>query len=240
MQKHYQLLTVDELQKDEAEILEVLSAIRDGRLSNDIKLLNYYRELPVSFEASIDYLERGVVDMRVHDLQAAAMLIEKETFIKSDHLAHDVIAKVIRIRKDRHLAILGFFQYVQITAERRLFVRVRVSERHDATFHYNNQLIHGQIEDISFGGISIAAPKGSVMEENVTGMVSISLPTARLEVSGKLLKVDEDDSSAKHIIELGVDNRSERVISQFIFSQQSRIIRELKDLFGSGPDNLIP
>ena len=184
MQKHYQLLTVDDLQQDEAAILGVLSSIRDGRLPNDIKLLNYYRELPVSFEASIDYLERGVVDMRVHDLQAAAMMIEKETFIKSDHLAHDVIAKVLRIRKDRHLAILGFFQYVQITAERRLFVRVRVSERHDATFHHDNQLIHGQIEDISFGGISIAAPKGSVMEENVTGMVSISLPTARLEVSG--------------------------------------------------------
>jgi len=71
-------------------------------------------------------------------------------------------------------------------------------------------------------------------------MVSISLPGARLEVSGKLLKVDEDDASAKHIIELEVDNRSERVISQFIFSQQSRIIRELKDLFSAGPDNLAP
>jgi len=83
MQQHFQLVTVDDLQQDESAILGVLSAIRDGRLPNDIKLLNYYRELPVSFEASIECLERGVVDMRVHDRQAAAMLIEKETFIKA-------------------------------------------------------------------------------------------------------------------------------------------------------------
>lgn len=102
------------------------------------------------------------------------------------------------------------------------------------------QLIRGQIEDISFGGISIAAPKGSVMEENVTDMVSISLPNARLAVSGKLLKVAEVDSTTKHIIEPEVDNSSERVITPFIFSRQSRIIRELKDLFTEGPNNLIP
>ena len=51
MQKHYHVVTVEDLQKDEAAIFGVLSAIGDGRLSNDIKLLNYYRELPVSFEA---------------------------------------------------------------------------------------------------------------------------------------------------------------------------------------------
>jgi hypothetical protein len=36
-----------------------------------------------------------------------------------------------------------------------------------------------------------------------------------------------------------MDNKSEQYISQFIFAQQSVIIRELKELYNSGPDTII-
>jgi c-di-GMP-binding flagellar brake protein YcgR len=229
MHHHYQLLTVDDVPTDEAAILTTLSAISDRKLTNDIRLVNYYKELPVIYDARITHCERGVVEMQVSDLQAAAMMIEQETFIKSEHLRHDVIARVLKIKQDKLLVLFTNFQYVLITAERRLAVRVRVSDRYDASFFHNHHLVHGVIEDISFGGISIRAPKGSTMEENVTGIVSISLPNTKLEVTGRLIKVKEDDSSKKYIIEMEVDSRCERQISQFIFSQQSRIIRELKD-----------
>jgi c-di-GMP-binding flagellar brake protein YcgR len=236
MHKHYQLLNVNDLKHDESSILEILASIRDKRLRSDIRLLNYYRELPIYFDAVIEGLDRGSVEMRVHDLQAAAMMLEKETFIKSDHLSHDVIAKVLKVEKDRNVAILGSFQYVLITAERRLNVRVKVSEKYDATFHNKAQLIHGHIEDISFGGISISTPKGSIMEENSKGVVNISLPNTKLEAHGKLIKINESESAKSYVIELEVDSRSERLISQFIFSQQSKIIRELKDFYSRGPN----
>jgi hypothetical protein len=234
MPKHYQLVTVDDIQKDEESILEILSADKDG-----IKLLNYYRELPVSFDASIEFSDRGVVEMNIHDLQAAAMMIQKEVFIKCKGLPYDVIAKVMKIRKNTQTALLTSFHYIIIPAERRVCVRVRVSEKYDATFHYHNKLIQGSIEDISFSGLSITAPKGIYLDENSTGTVSITLPTTMLELSGKLLKVNQDDSTSKFIIELEMDNKSEQYISQFIFAQQSVIIRELKDLFSSGPDTII-
>lgn len=228
MHHHFQYITVVDVQTDEAAIIATMSAIGDNRLPNDIRLVNYYKELPVIFDASVIHCERGVVEMSVNELQAAAMLIEQEVFIKSAHLRHDVIARVLRIKQDKNLALLTNFQYAFITAERRLAVRVRVSDRYDASFYYQNHLVHGLIEDISYGGISIRTPKGSTMEENVTGVVSIALPESRLEMNGRLLKIKEDDTSKKFIIEMEVDNRSERHLSQFIFSQQSRIIRELK------------
>lgn len=234
MPKHYQLVTVADIQKDEESILEILST---G--NNHIKLLNYYRELPVSFDGSIDFSDRGVVEMKIHDLQAAAMMIEKEVFIKCKGLPYDVIAKVMKIRKNTRSAFLTSFHYVIITAERRVSVRVRVSEKYDAAFHFNNQLIQGSIEDISFSGLSINTPKGISLEDNSTGTVTIALPATMLEVTGKLLKVDHDDSSDKFIIELELDTKSEQCISKFIFAQQSGIIRELKDLFYSGPDTII-
>jgi hypothetical protein len=234
MHRHYQLVTIVDVQKDEEAILEILSAN-----STSIKLLNYYRELPVSFDASIEFSDRGVVEMKIHDLQAAAMMIQKEVFIKCQGLPYDVVAKVMKIRKNTKSAFLTSFHFAIITAERRVCVRVRVSEKVDATFHFNNQLIQGSIEDISFSGLSINTPKGISLEENSTGTVVIALPTAMLELSGKLLKVNHGDTSAKFIIELEMDNKSEQLISQFIFAQQSGIIRELKDLFSSGPDTII-
>lgn len=234
MPKHYQLVTVDDIQKDEEAILEILSA---GR--NSIKLLNYYRELPVSFDGSVEFSDRGVVEMNVHDLQAAAMMIEKEVFIKCKGLPYDVVAKVMRIRKNSRSAFLSNFHYVIITAERRVCVRVRLAEKFDATFHFNDRLIQGQIEDISFSGLSLKAPGDISLEENSTGTVQIALPSTMLELSGKLLKVNQDNSSSRFIIELEMDNKSEQYISQFIFSQQSGIIRELKELYSSGPDTII-
>lgn len=234
MQKHYQLVTIDEVQKDEEQILEILSADRAG-----IRLLNYYRELPVSFDASILFSDRGVVEMKVHHLQAAAMMMQKEVFIKCKGLPYDVVANVMKIRKNSQSAFLTSFHYAIITAERRVCVRVRVSEKFDATFHFNNQLIQGNIEDISFSGLSISTQNGISLEENSTGTVTIALPTTMLELSGTLLKVNHNDTSTKFIIELEMDNKIEKCISQFMFAQQSVIIRELKDLFDSGPDTII-
>jgi hypothetical protein len=234
MHKHYQLVTVEDTQKDEATILEILSAN-----SKSIKLLNYYRELPVLFDASIEFSDRGVIEVNIHDLQAAAMMIQKEVFIKCKGLPYDVVAKVMKIRKNTHSAFLTSFHYAIITAERRVCVRVRVAEKVNASFQFNDQLGQGSIEDISYSGLSITAPKDIALEENSTGTVSIALPSTILELSGKLLKVDHSDSSAKYIIELEMDNKSEQCVSQFIFAQQSEIIRELKDLFNSGPDTII-
>jgi hypothetical protein len=170
----------------------------------------------------------------VHELQAASMLLEKSTFIKSAHLPHTVIAKLLKVKKAANLVYLDNFSYAQIPAERRLYVRVRLSDKLDAAFHNNQELVRGLIEDISFRGLSINAPHGSVLEENLKGTISIWLPETRLEVSGMLLKVHDEESMRKYVFELELDTKSERLMSQFIFKQQSRIIRELKDLYTIG------
>lgn len=72
----YRLLSVKDVQQDESAIIDVLSAIKADELSNDLVLLNYYKEIPVSFGATIERIEGGVVDMIVHRLQAVSMQME--------------------------------------------------------------------------------------------------------------------------------------------------------------------
>lgn len=234
MQRHYQLVTVDSVQNDEETILDFLST-----RASDIKLLNYFRELPVSFDATLVHSERGIVEARIHDLQAAAMIGQKEVFVKCKGLPHDVIAKVMKIRKTSNTALLTNFHYIIITAERRICVRVRVSEHHEVTFQYENQMIHGVIEDISFSGLSFSTPRKVDLEENIEGLVTITLLDTVLELHGKILKASHNSSSAKFVIELELDSKNEKLISQFIFAQQSQIIRELKELYDSAPDTIL-
>ncbi len=229
----YQLLTVRDVQRDEAAIVEVLSAIMNKELSNDLVLLNYYKELPISFGATIVRIERGVADLKVHRIQAAAMLAQNMAFIKSDHLPYCAIANVLKVKKDESLALLTQFSYVHIASEQRTYVRVTVLERVEALFTNDAGEVSGIIGDISYGGVAILAPKDNEgMRENATGTVVLSLAGSRLEIPGTLLRVDDQHPWKKFIIKLEMDPKCEKVVSQFIFKEQIGILRELKDMCG--------
>ncbi len=228
----YQLLTVRDVQRDEAAIIEVLSAIMAGELSNDMILLNYYKELPVSFGAEIDRIERGVVDMKVHKVQLIAMLLQQMTFIKSEHLPYCVIAKVLKVKKAGNLALLTQFAYVHIPSEQRMYVRVTVLDKVEAFFRSELQEVSGTIVDISYGGVAILASGDSDLRENAKGLATLCLPDTTLEVPGTLLRIEGHYSSRKYVIRLEMDEKSEKVVSRFIFHEQIGILRELKDMSG--------
>jgi hypothetical protein len=229
MQNCYKLLKVKDVQRDEDSILEVLEAIKSHNLPNDLRLLNYYKEVPISFGATIDNIDRGVVEMTVHQLQAISILNQKMTFVKSKHFQHDVLAKVLKIRKEKNFVLLTQFAYVQILSERRKFVRVKIMEKLDATFRYDQKLLQGTLDDISIGGATIISPDKCGIENNAMGTVYLYLRGTKLEVPCKLLRGVESPDGNRYIVEFESDTKSERIISKFIFEIQSEIIRELKD-----------
>jgi hypothetical protein len=226
----YQLLTVKDVQRDEAAIIEVLSGIMNGIFPNDLELLNYYREVPVSFGATVEFIERGVVDMTVHQLQSVTMLLQNMTIIKSKHLPHCVIARVLKVYRKRNLALLNQFSYVHIPAEQRMYVRVIVSDRVEAAFHADTEEVRGIISDFSYGGVAILAPEESVFKENARGIITLSLPGNEIDVPGIFLRAYDQNSLKRYIFKLETDKQNERIISQFIFGQQVKILRELKDM----------
>jgi hypothetical protein len=225
----YRLLTVKDVQQDESSIIDVLSAIKADELSNDLVLLNYYKEIPVSFGATIERIEGGVVDMIVHRLQALSMQLEMTTFIKSDHLPYCVIAKVLKVKNRERLAFLTHFAYVQIPAEQRKYVRVKVLGKVDTAFCCDNQEVNGTVAEISFGGVAILAPQLNEIRENAKGIVTLSLPSAKLNIPGAFLRVEEQSGLHKYIIKLETDPKSEKIISKFIFHEQIGILREMKN-----------
>jgi len=227
---HYELLTVQNARKDEEAILKALSAVMYNKFPNDLILLNFYNEMPISFGATIEYIDRGIVVMMVHSFQAVSMLLQNITFIKSDHLPNWVMAKVIKIDRENNLAFLALFSYVHNPSERRMHVRMTLPEMVEANFHNKQQAVPGAVQEISFGGVAILAPQEKVLKENEKGMISLMLPSFKLDVPGTFIKYQEQDSIKRHIFQLDMNTRIERIFSQFIYQQQSKIMNELKNI----------
>lgn len=214
---------------EEESIIEILSAVKNGKAANDIKLLNYYREVPINFGASIDNIEKGMVELTVHQLQAALMQMQKETLIRSCHFKHDVVARVNKAGSEKRFAFLTNFSHVQILSDRRAHIRVEVAENIEVSFRADQLQMLGRLRDISLGGMAVTAPEIKGLNENLKGKVSLSLRGNRLEIPGILLRTLDDPPQQKYIIQLTLDGKSEEVISHFVFQTQSEIIRELKE-----------
>ncbi len=229
MYEQYQLFTVNDAQSDDAAIIEVLAAITAKKLSNDITLLNYYKEVPISFAATVKEIDRGMVEMGVHQVQAVAMLTQKISFVRSRHLLHDVIAKVQRVKVEKKTAFLTQFSYAQIRSDRRETVRVKLTEKVQVTFETEKGVLEGELNDISLGGLSLLAQKEVGLSVGEVGMVNLWLPTVKLELPGKFLRGIDDNNRTNYMFQLETNQKQQGVISQFINYVQSDIIRELKD-----------
>lgn len=230
MHNYYNLIPADDVRKDEESILEILTSVMDSRINNDIKLLNYYREVPINFGASVDHIEQGMVEMTVHQLQAVLMHQQKETLLRSSHFKYDVIAKVNRAGAENGLAFLSAFHYAQLLADRRANVRVAVSENIEVSFRGDQLRLQGKLKDISIGGMAIIAPETAALNENAKGEVNLSLRGINVHSQAFLLRVDDAPPNKKFVFRFVPDGKSEEIISHFIFQTQSEIIRELKDM----------
>jgi hypothetical protein len=228
MQSHYHLLSTADVRENEDSIIETLDAIMSNKLVNDIRLLNYYREVPISFKGLIDFIDRGIVEMSVHQLQAVLMGEQKEVLLRSAHLANDVLAKVNMVRSD--LAFLSHFSYVQITADRRSAVRVGVTDKIEAAFEADGCEVQGRLVDISTGGMAFLVEPGSrELNEALKGNLAVSLQGRRVCSPGLLLNQFSQPPGDKFAFQLMPNTKVEEVISHFVFQTQSEIIRELKE-----------
>jgi hypothetical protein len=227
---HYHLLTVQSAPEDNAAIIKVLSVIMYNNFLNDLVLLNYHDEMPICFGATVESINNGIVAMSVHSFQAVSMLLHKMTFIKSNLLPHWVMANVLKIDRENNLAYLALFSYVHNTSERRNYVRMKLPDVVEASFHNNQQEVPGAVREISFGGLAIMAQQEKVLKEKEKGIISLSLPNARLEIPGEFVQCQEHDYLKRHIFQMKMNTKSKQILSQFIFEQQSKIMEELKHL----------
>lgn len=226
----FSLVTLEDGQRDSDAIIKIFQNIHAGVLPCDVKLLNYYREIPVSFNATITNVMDDRVDMNVHQNQAVVLKHEKQALIKCEYFpsglgVHSFTA-MTNVSSGR--TILTRFAYAKITAENRGTVRVEVDHPLVGTFASKDMELVGNVADISVSGISMLLKSKPSVDAHSKGRFICSLPEGKMDVSAHLLKIIETENGCRAIVTFSPDSKLELLISQFILGLQVDIIRDLK------------
>lgn len=227
----YQLVTQINGKEDTAAILVILKKIKEGSFKNDLKLLNYYHEVPVSFGAALERIDGDVVECTVHQAQAAALGLQKQTLLKSAHFPDGCgvhcFVEYINVRS--RMAVLGRFAYATIRADRRNAVRVKVGSPVATVFQADNQSLTGTLKDISVIGLAVVSSEELPTGLPEEGVLKLNLMGTALAVKAVLVRSTAVEQGHLHTFRFALDAKVEELVSQFIYNRQVEIIRELKE-----------
>ena len=229
MNDMYQRIQLAGEKEDSVQIIAALAAIKEGRLKNDVKLLNFFREIPVSYGATVETVEESHAELLVHPIQAVVISFEKVTVLKSSHFPKDVIANVNYVNVEKSRIVLSSFCYALVRADRRMSVRVELTEPIYASFTSNGVTTGGRLHDMSLTGVSINVVDDPGFALSEKGDLAVTLPIGTITVPGSLLKVMTVLEGYRLVFEIAATRATESSISQYIFKRQVEIIKELKD-----------
>ena len=110
----------------EREDSQVIIQFLLGMIGQTFSFLNYYKEIPVSYDATLLSVENEMAEFAVHEYQAKVINLEKTTLIYSHDLSdfpEDLIGEAFYVSSAKKRVILCNFGYAKIRSNMRQFVR---------------------------------------------------------------------------------------------------------------------
>lgn len=222
--------------EDQADILADIRAELAKNEKLEVKLLNYYKGMPVSFKAMIVGVDKYSLDLDVHPQQAVAISTEHYTFIRCKLFKYDIIAKAQYVNVRRKAILLKQFCYVEIIAENRKHIRLEIDPPIRAVFNSAAGIVRGKLVELSMAGavMTVEQPFEEVIGEEAN--LSVMVPdieqdtTYNIKLPATLISVLDETRPRRIKFYIAAEDRiSDRVISKYLYHRQVDIIRELKD-----------
>lgn len=233
MRETFQIVSIKDGKQDLESILHTLREMKAGRLKNDLKLLNYYHEVPISYSAKIDSIDSDCIEVTAHQAQSVVLGLQKQALLTSASFPQGlgVHCFVEYVNVKNSFAVLGRFAYASIRAERRGAVRVKIDGFLPAAYIADTQTLSGRADDISVSGVAIhnQQPVPAGIPEN--GTLKLSVNGSELLLPSTLVKSAEKEGEFVHTFRFEPDKNADKVISQYIYGRQVEIIRQLKEQF---------
>lgn len=233
MKDTFQIVSIKDGKQDSMSVIQTLEQMSSGKLKNDLRLLNYYHEVPISFPAKIDKIVDDCLECTVHQAQSVALGIQKQTLLTSSSFPQGlgVHCFVEYVNVKNCFAVLGRFAYAAIRADRRGAVRVRVDGVMPAVYTVESQSVSGKAFDISVTGVALKTVQALPAGLPEKGTILLSLHGTDLEMPSKFVKTVDHEGDFVHTFQIEPDLHADKAISQYIYSRQVEIIRDLKEQF---------
>lgn len=221
---------------DQAEIISILKRELLKHPKYEIRLINYYKGLPVSYPAQIISIERDTLELDVFPQQAVVMSEQHSTFIRCKALKHDLFANVQYVNIRKRAASLRKFCYVEIMAERRNYVRLELDTHAKALVKTSGGIVEGFLTELAINGACVKIDQTCPLEIGEETLLNLTLQDIMhqnadktVNVEARLVGIEGDALPRYYRFTITPDKVLDRVLAQYIFQRQIEIIHELKD-----------
>jgi hypothetical protein len=211
-----------------------------GMVGQTFSFLNYYKEIPVSYDARLISVENEMAEFEVHEYQAKVITLEKKVLIRSHSkspVPDDLIGEAFYVNTARKKVILTRFHYAKIRSDLRRYVRVCLDGRRaDVDIYLENDIVPASVIDISLGGLALQVdnPAGLEPGKEVNLILKLEAPAelALREIGATctVTRLLGTTSPYTCILEFHADRHSQQALAYYINQRQVEIIRELKEL----------
>lgn len=212
-----------------------------GMVGQTFSFLNYYKEIPVSYDAKLVSVENEMAEFEIHEYQAKVITIEKKVLIRAHEkstVSEDMVGEAFYVNVARKRVILTRFHYAKIRSDLRRFVRVCLEGRRaDVDLYLEDEIIPASVKDISLGGVALKVtgdPGGIAPGKEVNLILKLETPDdhsfREIGVSATIVKLVGDSSPYSCILEFHSERHSQQALAYYINQRQVEIIRELKEL----------
>lgn len=211
-----------------------------GMIGEKFSFLNYYKEIPVSYDARLISVENEMAEFEVHEYQAKIISLEKNTLIRShakSPVPDDLVGEVFYVNVARKKVILTRFHYAKINSDLRRYVRVCLDgHRADVDIFFDNDIVPASVKDISLGGLALemSDPAGLESGKEVNLILKLEAPDEpslrEIGAACTVTRLLGEKPPYICILEFHPDRHSQQALAYYINQRQVEIIRELKEL----------
>lgn len=233
MEDCYEHLSSLSQQDDRTETFNILKRLALER--KGIKLLNYYRDVPVEHFGRVINVEREEAEIETSELQAKLINLQRKTILKSGMLGHHVLADVRHVDSERQRAVIGNPRYIRLHSDRRNAVRVQLKRPIAIMMEVEGNRISGSLKNISLGGCAVDTLVKDLLEQNQTASLNLKLPDSHtgefsdIRLETRIIRVEGEHIPYRCALGFIHDRTTEGVVAGFLHQRQVEIIRELRD-----------
>ncbi len=223
----------------EREDMLVVLQFLSGMIGQQFSFLNYYKEIPVSYDATLLHVENEMAEFAVHEYQAKVINMEKKSLIYSHSMStfpEDIIGEAFYVSSAKKRVILCNFGYAHILSDMRRFVRVLLDNPVEAELLVEGDIIKGNVKDISLGGAAVSVMSSDSLTPGLDINMFLKLPelnrnsVIEVGMSATIVKVTGENAPFICLIEFHAEKHSQQQIAYYINQRQVEIIKELKDI----------
>lgn len=178
---------------------EIISMFKQAAQAKQaIYLLNVYKGVPISYEASVVDVSWATIKVKTQKYQVVCLYREKETYIQSRAWQKILHARVVEVDLQKTEAVLTSFEYAKSRIGDRMRVRVQPlgPMEGDVQTKESPQNSRCELSDISQDGVSIYLPSRLYSPQIYAKGVNISL-TLRFPGSYTITEYDAKDETSR-------------------------------------------